>query len=199
MISSTTTTAELPVPSDDALQLSAALVAEIRREIELAGGWIDFARYMELALYTPGLGYYAAGATKLGGAGDFVTAPELSSLFSQTLARQVAQLLAQPSDEVIELGAGSGRMARDLLLALDNLELLPSQYSIVEISAELRARQQETMLVLPDALRRRVRWLDALPPRITGLVLANEVLDALPVHVVAWHDKTIMELSLIHI
>jgi len=182
----------LPLPGPEALTHSAELTRAIAAEIGRTG-WIDFARYMELALYTPGLGYYAAGATKLGGAGDFVTAPELSSLFSQTLARQVAQLLAQPSDEVIELGAGSGRMARDLLLALDNLELLPSQYSIVEISAELRARQQETMLALPAALRRRVRWLDALPPRITGLVLANEVLDALPVHVVAWHDDTIME------
>jgi SAM-dependent MidA family methyltransferase len=182
----------LPPPSAEALTHSAELTRLIAAAIDPTG-WIDFARYMELALYAPGLGYYAAGSTKVGGAGDFVTAPELSPLFSQTLARQVVQLLGQAGDEMIELGAGSGRMARDLLLALAGLDLLPSRYAIVELSAELRARQQQTMLALPEALRSRVRWLDALPPRITGLVLANEVLDALPVHVVAWHDHAVME------
>jgi SAM-dependent MidA family methyltransferase len=181
-----------PQPSAEALTHSAELTRVIASAIAPTG-WIDFARYMELALYAPGLGYYASGSTKLGGAGDFITAPELSPLFSRTLARQVAQLLDRDGDEVIELGAGSGRMARDLLLALAHSDALPSRYAIVEVSAELRARQQETMLALPEALRRRVHWLDELPRRITGLVLGNEVLDALPVHIVTWREDRIME------
>jgi SAM-dependent MidA family methyltransferase len=154
---------------------------------------MSFARYMELALYAPGLGYYTGGSTKFGGAGDFVTAPEISSLYSQTLARQVAQLLDLAGEEIVELGAGSGRMARDLLLELSDLRALPSQYSILEVSAELRQRQRQMLVGLPDTLRGRVRWLDALPERVAGVVLANEVLDALPAHVVAWHDERIME------
>src|SRR5688572_4658295 len=116
MIPSTTTSAEWPVPSDDALQLSAALAAHIRSEIELAGGWIDFARYMELALYTPGLGYYSAGSTKLGAAGDFVTAPELSRAFARALGLTLdAELAVLGSNDVLELGAGSGALAANLL------------------------------------------------------------------------------------
>ena len=154
---------------------------------------MSFARYMDLALYAPGLGYYAGGSTKFGGAGDFVTAPEISPLFSQTLARQVAQLLDSAGEQIVELGAGSGRMAHDLLLTLAELGTLPSSYAIVEISAELRRRQQHTLRGLPEALHARVRWPDTLPERIAGVVLANEVLDALPTHVVAWHDRQIME------
>jgi SAM-dependent MidA family methyltransferase len=164
------------------------IAADIGRQ-----GWIDFARYMELALYAPGLGYYAAGSTKFGGAGDFVTAPEISPLFSRTLARQIAQLLEIAGDQVIELGAGSGRMARDLLLALAELDALPSRYSMVEVSAELRARQQQMLQDLPDSLRSRVQWLDTTPARINGVVLGNEVLDAVPVQLVAWHDQETLE------
>jgi SAM-dependent MidA family methyltransferase len=182
----------LPAPTAEARAHSAALVQLIANEIG-AGGWMSFARYMELALYQPGLGYYAGGSTKFGGAGDFVTAPEISSLFSQTLARQVAQILDQAGEQIVELGAGSGRMAHDLLLTLAELGALPFSYAIVELSAELRQRQQQKLDTLPQALRSRVQWLDALPERIAGLVLANEVLDALPVHLVAWYDKSIME------
>jgi SAM-dependent MidA family methyltransferase len=182
----------LPAPTAEARAHSAALVQLIANEIG-AGGWMSFARYMELALYQPGLGYYAGGSTKFGGAGDFVTAPEISSLFSQTLARQVAQILDQAGEQIVELGAGSGRMAHDLLLTLAELGALPFSYAIVELSAELRQRQQQKLDTLPQALRSRVQWLDALPERITGLVLANEVLDALPVRLVAWYDKSIME------
>jgi len=169
-------------------ELTRLIAAEIGRQ-----GWIDFARYMELALYAPGLGYYAAGSTKFGGAGDFVTAPEISPLFSRTLAHQIAQLLQLAGDQVIELGAGSGRMARDLLLGLAELDALPSRYSIVEVSAELRARQRQMLQDLPDTLRRRIRWLDTIPVRITGVVLGNEVLDAVPVHIIAWHDHGTLE------
>jgi SAM-dependent MidA family methyltransferase len=182
----------LPPPSAAAQAHSAELIQLIATEIG-SGGWITFARYMELALYAPGLGYYAGGSTKFGGAGDFVTSPEISPLFSQTLARQVAQLLDGAGEQIVELGAGSGRMAHDLLLTLAELGTLPSSYAILEVSAELRQRQQQMLGGLPDALRARVHWLDALPERIAGVVLANEVLDALPTHIVAWHDRQIME------
>jgi SAM-dependent MidA family methyltransferase len=178
MIPSTMTRAELPVPSDDALQLSAALVAEIRREIERAGGWIDFARYMELVLYAPGLGYYSAGSTKLGAGGDFTTAPELSRSFARALGLTLdAELVALGSDEVLELGAGSGALAKNLL---DTFTKLGRQvrYSILEPSADLRQRQQRALEPFAD----RVRWLERLPALpFTGVVVANEVLDALPV------------------
>jgi SAM-dependent MidA family methyltransferase len=154
---------------------------------------MDFARYMELALYAPGLGYYSAGAAKFGAEGDFVTAPDISPLFSRTLARQVAQLLHLTGGDVIELGAGSGRMALDLLRELRELDALPTRYSIVELSGDLRARQRARLLDLPEELRNRVHWLDAIPEQLTGVVLANEVLDALPVHIVSWDESDMLE------
>jgi SAM-dependent MidA family methyltransferase len=178
----------LPPPPDEALAHSRSLTERICGEIARAGGWISFARYMELALYAPGLGYYAAGSTKLGGAGDFITAPELSSLFSQTLARQVSEIQAAAGGEVLELGAGSGRMAADLLLALDALHRLPAGYAILEVSPALRERQRQRFEALPAHLRDRVRWLETLPSTWTGSVVANEVLDALPVHLAVWGE-----------
>jgi len=182
------TDAAPPPPSEEALAHSRSLIEVIAREIACAGGWVSFARYMELALYAPGLGYYTGGSTKLGGAGDFVTAPELSSLFSQTLARQVGEIQAAVGGEVLELGAGSGRMAADLLLALDAVQRLPAGYAILEVSAQLRERQQQRLEALPGRIRERVRWLDTLPSAWTGSVLANEVLDALPVHLTVWGE-----------
>jgi SAM-dependent MidA family methyltransferase len=158
----------------------------IAKEIAGAGGWISFARYMELALYAPGLGYYVAGAAKLGEAGDFVTAPELSPLFGETLAGQVAQGLAAPGDEVLELGAGSGRLAAQILLELQAQDRLPARYRILEISADLAQRQRALLSRLCPDLVGRVAWIDALPDRFQGVILANEVLDALPVHLVHW-------------
>lgn len=185
--------ASLPPPSAEAAAHSRSLVHHIGAEIDRAGGWISFARYMELALYTPGLGYYVGGAAKLGGAGDFVTAPELSPLFAATLARQIAPLLASTGGELIELGAGSGRLALDLLPALHALQQPPMRYAIVEVSPDLRARQAALIATLPHALADRVTWLDALPERIDGVVLANEVLDALPVHLVVWDEEALYE------
>ncbi len=183
----------LPAPEPDALAHSQALAAHIAGAIAAAGGWLSFARYMELALYAPGLGYYTGGSTKLGGAGDFVTAPELSPLFARTLARQVAEILGTVGGGVLELGAGSGRMAADLLLELDRLERRPGRYAILEPSPELRARQQERVSALPAHLSARVEWLHSLPPVWTGCVVANEVLDALPVHLVAWSEHGLLE------
>lgn len=182
-----------PQPSPEALAHSQALTRSIAREIQAAGGWIDFARYMEHALYAPGQGYYTGGATKFGGEGDFVTAPELSPLFAATLARQVAEILAQAPGDVLELGAGSGSLAADLLPVLDDLGRLPPRYRILEPSADLQARQQERMAQLPARLARRVEWLERLPDALYGVVLANEVLDALPVHLVVWREDGIFE------
>jgi SAM-dependent MidA family methyltransferase len=184
----TATSLPLPPPDPAAAEHSRRLTEAIVGEIAAAGGWLGFARFMQLVLYAPGLGYYTAGSAKLGGAGDFVTAPELSPLFSRALARQVAQVLTCTGGDVLELGPGSGRMAAELLEALAQLQRLPEHYLLLDVSAELRERQGRTLGALPDGLRRRVAWIDRLPDQLTGVVVANEVLDALPVSLVAWRD-----------
>ena len=135
----------LPLPDAQALAHSRQLVELIRAEIEAAGGSITFARYMELALYAPGLGYYSGGAQKFGAAGDFVTAPEISPLFAQALARQAAQVVRTTQGDVLELGAGTGRLAVELLLELERLDAQPQRYLILEVSAQLRQRQQAAL------------------------------------------------------
>ena len=178
MLLPTTSPAALPAPSSDALQHSDALAAKIRNEIASAGGWIDFARFMELALYAPGLGYYSAGSTKFGPAGDFVTAPEISSALGRALALTLhAELAALDAATVLELGAGSGALAAQLLDTFATLGR-DVRYLILEPSADLRERQQQMLRRFAD----RVTWLERLPAEpLTGVVLANEVLDALPV------------------
>ncbi|MDP3976654.1 MAG: SAM-dependent methyltransferase [Pseudomonas sp.] len=189
----------LPIPSPEAAQHSAKLCEFIRRDIaahygsEAECGWISFARYMELALYAPGLGYYTAGAHKFGAAGDFITAPELSSLFGHTLARQVAEIMAFSAPHILELGAGSGKLAADMLGELERLGSLPVSYAILEVSADLRARQQALLKTRLPHLLERIRWLDALPEKFSGAVVGNEVLDALPVHLVHWRDSALTE------
>ncbi|MDP2133816.1 MAG: SAM-dependent methyltransferase, partial [Sulfuritalea sp.] len=175
--------ADLPEPSADACAASAALLHLIAAEIDAGGGWISFARYMELALYAPGLGYYSGGSHKFGGqhtGGDFLTAPELTPLFAGALARQVAQVLAASSPQVVEAGAGSGRLAADLLAALAALDCLPERYRILELSGELRARQQATLTERAPQFVERVEWLDELPERFSGCLIGNELLDAMP-------------------
>ena len=173
----------LPTPDDDALAHSAALCELIRGEIAAEDGWIGFARFMELALYAPGLGYYSAGALKFGPGGDFVTAPEISALFAECVAAPVEQTLAQlDGAEILELGAGSGKLALDLLRSLEQRGILPARYRILERSASLRERQQQLLLAGAPALLPRVEWLDRLPQRpINGVVLCNEVVDALAI------------------
>jgi SAM-dependent MidA family methyltransferase len=175
----------LPEPSQEARAHSRLVSDRIHAEIEAAGGWIPFARYMELALYAPGLGYYMAGARKLGRDGDFVTAPEISDLFGQTLAAQVRQVLEAGDDEVLEVGAGSGALAATLLAELERLGALPSRYLILELSPDLRARSRDALAARVPHLLERVAWLNQLPPRFAGCVIGNEVLDAMPVHVVS--------------
>lgn len=174
--------AELPKPSADALAHSKRLEARIRAEIAAAGGRLGFERYMELALYAPGLGYYSAGARKFGAAGDFVTAPEISPLFARCLAVQCAEILnALGGGDILELGAGSGRMAAELLNALARLDASPRNYLILEVSADLRARQQQEIAAQAAAWQHRVHWLERLPKEFRGVMLGNEILDALPV------------------
>lgn len=185
--------AHLPPPSPEALAHSRGVTRCIRDEIEVAGGWIPFARYMELALYAPGLGYYAGGAAKFGGAGDFITAPELSSLFGQTLARVAAEVLARTGGDILELGAGSGRLAVDVLRELEHLGHLPERYLILEVSPDLRERQRALLAEQAPHLLARVVWLAALPQRLRGVILANEVLDALPVHLLHWTAEDVLE------
>ena len=181
--------AQLPEPDAAARAASAALAAQIRTEIIAAGGAISFARYMELALYTPGLGYYSGGAQKFGAAGDFITAPELSPLFGRALAQQVAQVCAASAPRILEFGAGSGKLAADLLLEMERLGAPCERYAILELSGELRARQRETISALAPHLCSKVEWLDTLPNTIEGCVIANEVLDAMPVHLITWRDS----------
>jgi SAM-dependent MidA family methyltransferase len=184
---------DLPMPDPQAAAHSGLLAGRIRDEIRAAGGWIAFARFMELALYAPGLGYYVAGARKLGPGGDFVTAPEISPLFGRALARQVAQVLETTGGGVLELGAGSGKLAADLLGELARIGRLPERYRILEVSAELRERQRNLLAQKVPDLLARAEWLDTLPGRLTGVVLGNEVLDAVPVQVVAWREDGLFE------
>jgi SAM-dependent MidA family methyltransferase len=149
--------------------------SRIAAEIAAAGGWLSFERYMQLALHEPGIGYYASGARKFGARGDFVTAPELGSLYGRTLARELARF-----ERILELGAGSGALADVLTRELQ------CDYSVLETSGELRQRQRER-------LGDRVRHLERLPERFRGAVIANEVVDAMPVHMVHWTEAGIME------
>jgi SAM-dependent MidA family methyltransferase len=163
-------------------------------------GWLSFERFMDIALYAPGLGYYSAGAHKLGAGGDFTTAPEISRLFGACVARQCAEVLsALGVGDILEIGAGSGRLAADILLRLDTLGALPDRYCILDLSADLRERQRCYFAQhLPARLQERVHWLDQ-PPResFDGLILANEVLDALPVTRFRWYADRVEELGVV--
>ena len=169
----------LPAPDSDALAASHALQHQIAAEIARHDGAIRFARFMELALYAPDLGYYSGGAAKLGRDGDFTTAPEISSLFGAALAQVSAAIIAQSSPNILEFGAGTGKLARDVLSAMAEQGIRIDSYAIIELSGELRARQQETLKDFPQ-----VSWLDEFPATFSGVVLANEVLDAMPVQLV---------------
>lgn len=176
--------ADFPAPSSEALAVCARLVDQIAADIAAAGGRLRFDHYMQRALYAPGLGYYAAGSRKFGAGGDFTTAPELSPLFSRCLARASAPVLAAlGGGDVLEFGAGTGTMAAGVLAELARLDCLPGRYRILDASAELRERQRATLAAKVPALLDRVEWLDALPPAgsLCGVVLGNELLDAMPV------------------
>jgi SAM-dependent MidA family methyltransferase len=186
----------LPDLSPEEARHSAAVANLIRERIQGSGGALTFESFMETALYAPGLGYYSAGAAKIGAAGDFVTAPEVSDLFGRCLARQCAQLLSETGGEILELGAGTGRLAATLLETLSTDGPLPDRYAILEVSADLADRQRALLQKLPAALRERVVWLDRLPDNpVRGVILANEVLDALPFNRITLRDGGLRELG----
>jgi len=174
---------ELPEPEPEAREHSIRLIELIKDELVQHGGRLPFDRFMELALYAPGLGYYTAGARKFGEAGDFITAPEISPLFARCLARQCKQVLMElGGGDLLEVGAGTGALATDLLLELEALEMLPEHYFILEVSPDLQQRQRETLMARAAHLIDRVQWLSALPESgFNGVVVANELLDAMPV------------------
>jgi SAM-dependent MidA family methyltransferase len=169
----------LPAPSSDALAASHALQHLIAAEIERCSGAIPFSRFMDLALYAPGLGYYSGGAAKLGKEGDFTTAPEMTPLFGAALAQVAAAIMAQSAPNILEFGAGTGKLAHDILSELARAGVAVEQYAIVELSGELRARQERALAGFPQVV-----WLDALPDAFDGVVIGNEVLDAMPVELV---------------
>ena len=180
---------ELPEPGPEERTHSERLLTLIRTEIAAGSGTIDFARYMELALYAPGLGYYSAGAAKFGAGGDFVTAPELGFVFARCLARALAPTLRETRGDLVELGPGSGALAVDLLLELERLDALPVRYRLLERSADLRQRQRGRIALHCAHLENIVEWLDAPPARAwRGVLVANEVVDALPVRLFTLRD-----------
>jgi len=172
---------ELPIADKDSAHHSQRVFEHIRALIESSGGSISFAEFMQEALYAPGLGYYSAGAKKFGADGDFVTAPEISPLFGYVLARQCAAVLGQlDGGQVLEPGAGSGALAVSLLRKLEQLNALPDRYLILEVSADLQRRQQQRLREEVPHLADRVIWLAQLPQGFSGVIVANEVADALP-------------------
>lgn len=202
-------TQSLPEPSADALEHSDKLIRKIHAEIQSSGGSIRFKRYMEMALYEPGLGYYVAGTHKIGEKGDFTTAPQISPLFSHCIANQCAEVLTTLNAKkpvkvggcILEFGAGSGIMATEILLELERQNNLPESYYILDLSPDLQQRQKQTIASSAPHLLAKVKWLTELPNNFSGIILANEVLDAMPVdiftqleddiyeHHVIWQDK----------
>ena len=182
----------LPEPSPNALQYSQKLVSRISDEIRRSNG-ISFRRYMEMALYEPGLGYYVAGAHKIGAQGDFITAPEISSLYSRCIANQCVDVIQNTNGDILELGAGSGVMACDILLELEKQQALPEHYYILDLSPDLKQRQQQTLQKQAPHLLERVSWLSQLPDQFNGIMLGNEVLDAMPVDVFTQQNDRVFE------
>ena len=184
-------------PEDAAADHSARMRAHLESQIIAAGGWLSFERFMDLALYAPGLGYYSGGAQKLGAGGDFTTAPEVSRLFGACVAVQCAEILSGlRSGCVLEIGAGSGHLAADILARLETEGRLPERYSILEISADLRERQRAYLQQRLPHLLARVHWLDRPPETpFQGIILANEVLDALPVARFLWRNDAVDEMG----
>jgi len=195
----TQSTEVLPEPDEAANRRSRDLCASISEACEQQGGSIAFSEFMRMALYQPGLGYYTGGLQKFGATGDFITAPEVSSLFSQCVARQAAQVLNEMEQaDVLEFGAGSGVMAADILLELERLRVLPAHYYIVELSAELSDRQKQTIMHRAPHLMEKLQWLDALPEEaIQGVIVANEVLDAMPVECFRVNDGAVEQMRVL--
>jgi len=174
----------LPAPNDEELALIQPLLNKVCEEIDRRNGKMDFATFMEMALYTPDLGYYSSNKAIFGEQGDFITAPELTPMFSRCLANQIKEVLSQieGGGNILEFGAGAGTMACDILMELDTLNCLPHQYLISEVSHTLRQRQRSRIETYAPHLINRVTWIDELPASFTGVMIGNEILDAIPTH-----------------
>jgi len=184
----------LPPLQAEEQQHSERVLQAVRAALAAHGGWLAFDDYLRIVLYAPGLGYYSAGSAIFGASGDFVTAPELSVLFSRCVARQCMQVLQQTGGDILELGGGSGALAAGVLTTLQEQGLLPEHYYLLEVSAALRQRQQQRIGALPAALRSRVQWLESMPGApISGVILANEVADALPFKRFVTHAEALLE------
>ena len=189
---------DLPTPDDASFNHSSIVLEELAKKINTNEGWINFADFMQFILYEPGLGYYSSGTRKLGTGGDFTTAPEISNFFGVCLADSVIKILHScPEPMILEIGAGSGQLAFDILTRLDNQGFVPNQYYILELSADLKDRQQRLLAKLPNNLLEKVTWLDSLPENfITGIILGNEVLDAMPCRRFRIQDEEIYEIGI---
>jgi len=187
----------LPTPDEASLIHSSIVLEELAKKINTNEGWINFADFMQFILYEPGLGYYSSGTRKLGTGGDFTTAPEISNFFGTCLADSIIKILYScPKQMILEIGAGSGQLAFDILTRLDNQGFVLDQYYILELSADLKDRQQKLLAKLPNSLLEKVTWLDALPENfITGVILGNEVLDAMPCQRFRIQDEDIYEIG----
>ena len=182
---------QLPEPSPEALSASRTLHTLIANDIRHKSGWISFARYMELALYASEFGYYSGGSVKIGKDGDFTTAPEITPLFGQSIAQFASKMMSQSVSQLMEFGAGTGKLALDILTELSFQKIPLERYVIVEVSAELRERQRTMLRGFPQ-----VQWVDTLPAAFSGMVIGNEVLDAMPVNLVVkteagWRERGI--------
>jgi SAM-dependent MidA family methyltransferase len=193
----TPTDSMLPAPPPEAAAHSRDLAEHIAGVIAAEGDWIGFPRFMELALYAPGRGYYAAGARKFGPEGDFVTAPEVSPMFARCLAMQAQQVLEATGGAILELGPGSGVLAADLYGELKSLGKAPERYLLLEVSPDLRERQRRLIGERHPQDLDRFTWIDRLPERMRGLVIANEVLDVVPFSLVHRHAGELRERGVI--
>jgi SAM-dependent MidA family methyltransferase len=188
----------LPPPPAEAVAHSQQLAQHIASAIEAEGDWIPFSRYMDLALHAPGLGYYAAGARKFGEDGDFVTSPEISPMFAKCIGLQAGQVLQKTRGDILELGPGSGVMAADLYESLKEQGTLPGRYLMLEPSPDLRERQRD-LLEKRFGIHEMQRfvWIDRLPEKIRGFVIANEVLDVIPCALLHRRDGDILQRGVI--
>ena len=184
----------LPFPDENMESRMAQISALIRQKIKEQEGWITFAEFMELALYSPGLGYYTGGVAKFGQEGDFVTAPTIGKLFGSTVAHQIAQILDHtPGRQILELGAGDGSAAADIMLTLEKLDALPKSYGILDVSPSTYVMQREILLKKVPHLLHIFDWLSEIPEKLNGVIFANEVFDALPVNLIELTDSGVWE------
>lgn len=199
LVKNNSLTLQLPEPSQEQLEHSNHLVQYLYQKIKASNNWLSFKDFMASVLYHPQYGYYTSGNKKIGADGDFITAPELGPLFAYSMAKQLQTIFKNhPDFSILEFGAGSGILAVNLLLELDKLNTLPNNYYILDLSAELKDRQQKTIKILPKHLKQKITWLSQLPEdnSFKGIILANEVVDAMPVHLFQISNENTTELGL---